>query len=258
MLVTTSYHPTPAELEQARSLAAKLGCPFAQRKQSSLPRLKREYGSPDIVVATTLGLRYFSDESKDPFFFHPSTAQVRVKRLLHGMTDGLLEAAGVQEGDTILDCTAGLCSESILFAYAAGPGGDVTALESEPLIALLVGEGLQAYESGLEVLDQAMRRVKVIQTDHLSELRKRPDNSADVIYFDPMFRQTIEETNALAPLKIIANSSELQAEAVLEARRVARRRVVLKEHRESGEFARLGFRKLLRSNTKIAYGVMDI
>ncbi|MNC23895.1 Ribosomal RNA small subunit methyltransferase J [compost metagenome] len=258
MFVTTSYHPTPAELEQARSLAARLGCLYVQRRQSSLPRLQREHGTQDIVVATTLGLRYFPEGSKEPFFFHPSSAQVRIKRMLHGMADGLLEAAGVQEGDAILDCTAGLCSESILFAYAAGPGGEVTALESEPLIALLVEEGLKTYESGLEVLDQAMRRVKVIQTGHLSELKRRPDKSADVVYFDPMFRQTIEDTSALAPLKAIANGSELQAEAVLEARRVARRRVVLKEHRESGEFERLGFRMLLRPNTKIAYGVMDV
>lgn len=258
MFVTTSYHPSTAELEQARSLAAKLGCRYVQRRQSSLPRLQREYGSQDIVVATTLGLRYFPEGSKEPFFFHPSSAQVRIKRLLHGMPDGLLEAAEVREGDVILDCTAGLCSESILFAFAAGRTGDVTALESEPLVALLVEDGLQSYESGLEVLDQAMRRVKVIHTDHLSELRSRPDKSVDVVYFDPMFRQTIEETNALAPLKAIANSSELQAEAVLEARRIARRRVVLKEHRESGEFERLGFRMIFRPNTKIAYGVMDV
>lgn len=258
MFVTTSYHPSPAELEQARSLAAQLGCRYVQRRQSSLSRLQREYGTQDIIVATTLGLRYFPEGSKDPFFFHPSSAQVRIKRLLQGMTDGLLDAAEVREGDVILDCTAGLCSESILFAYAAGPAGEVTALESEPLVALLVEEGLQTYDSGLEVLDQAMRRVKVIQTDHLAELKRRPDNSADVVYFDPMFRQTIEETNALAPLKAIANNDALQTEAVEEARRVARRRVVLKEHRESGEFERLGFRLLFRPNTKIAYGVMDV
>lgn len=223
-----------------------------------MPRLQREYGRQDILVATTLGLRYFPEGSTAPFFFHPSSAQVRIKRLLQGMPDGLLEAAEIREGDAILDCTAGLCSESILLAYAAGPEGDVTALESEPLIALLVEEGLKIHESGLDVLDHAMRRVKVIQADHLPELQHRQDKSVDVVYFDPMFRQTIEDTSALAPLKVIANRSELQAEAVLEARRVARRRVVLKEHRESGEFERLGFRMLLRPNTKIAYGVMDV
>ncbi len=258
MLVTTSYHPSTTELDQARSLAVRLGCRYVQRRQSSLPRLQREHGTQDIIVATTLGLRYFPEGSKEPFFFHPSSAQVRIKRLLQGMADGLLDAAEVREGDVILDCTAGLCSESILFAYAAGPAGAITALESEPLVALLVEQGLKTYESGLEVLDQAMRRVKVIQTDHLAELKRRPDNSVDVVYFDPMFRQTIEETNALAPLKAIANDSALQAEAIQEAKRVARRRVVLKEHRESGEFERLGFRMLLRPNTKIAYGVMDV
>lgn len=258
MFVTTSYHPTSAELEQARSLALQLSCPYVERRQSSLPRLMRMHGRQDILVATTKGLRYFPEGSAEPFFFHPSSAQVRMKRMLHGMTDGLLEAAGVQRGDSILDCTAGLCSEAILFSYAAGPEGQVTALESEPLVALLVEEGLKLYESGLDDLDEAMRRISVMRTDHLSELKRREDNSVDVVYFDPMFRQSIEETNALAPLKAIANKSALAAEAVLEAKRVARRRVVLKEHRESGEFQRLGFRMIFRPNTKIAYGVMDV
>lgn len=257
MFVTTSYHPTEAEFELAERLAERLSCRLVQRRQSSLPRLQRTYGNQDIVVATTQGLRFFPQGAKEPFFFHPSSAQVRMKRLLRGEPDGLLETAGVRPGDTVLDCTAGLGSESILMAYAAGPEGAVTALESEPLVALLVEEGLKTYNSGLPPLDDAMRRVRVVQADHLDYLKEQPSGSADVVYFDPMFRQTIEETSAIAPLKGIANHGEIRSEAVEEARRVARRTVILKEHRESGEFKRLGFRMILRPHTKIAYGVIE-
>lgn len=257
MFVTTSYHPTPAEFELAERLAKRLSCRLVQRRQSSLPRLQRTYGAQDILVATTQGLRYFPQGTAQPFFFHPSSAQVRFKRLLRGEPDALLETAGVAPGDRILDCTAGLGSESILLSYAAGPEGLVTALESEPLVALILEDGLSTYTSGVEALDAAMRRVRVVQTDHMEYLRQEPDDSFDVVYFDPMFRQTIDETSAIAPLKGIANHRPLSPEAVKEALRVARRRVILKEHRESGEFDRLGFRMLLRPHTKIAYGVIE-
>jgi 16S rRNA (guanine1516-N2)-methyltransferase len=258
MFVTTSYHPTPAELELAGSLAARLSCRYVERRQSSLTRLQQTYGEQDMVVVTTKNLRYFPAGSEEPFFFHPSSAQVRVKRLLNGVPDGLLTAAGVQAGDQVLDCTAGLGSEAILFSFVVGSEGSVTALESEKPVALLVQEGLRTYRSGLGVLDEAMRRVKLVHADHLQYLKELESGSMDVVYFDPMFRQTIEETHAIAPLKAVANHNALDPEAVREACRVARKRVLLKEHKESGEFNRLGFRMLLRPNTKIAYGVIDV
>lgn len=257
MFVTTSYHPTSAEFELAERLAKQLSCPLVSRRQSSLPRLRRVYGEQDIVVATTQGLRYFPQGASEPFFFHPSSAQVRLKRMLRGEPDALIETAEIKPGDSIIDCTAGLGSESILMSYAAGEEGIVTAIESEPLVALLVAEGMQAYTSGVQVLDEAMRRIRLMHADHTEYLASLPDRSVDVIYFDPMFRQTIDETSAIAPLKEIANHNALREEAIEQACRVARRKVLLKEHRESGEFERLGFRMILRPHTKIAYGVIE-
>ncbi|MDF2923355.1 MAG: hypothetical protein K0R57_2269 [Paenibacillaceae bacterium] len=258
MFVTTSYHPASTELKLAKHMAARLGCPYVERRQSSLPRLLRIHGLQDILVVTTKGPRFFPQGADEPFFFHPSTAQIRLKRLLRGEADALLETAEIRPGEAILDCTAGLASESILLAYAAGPQGSVTAVESEPLVALLVEHGLAEYCSGVAEMDEAMRRITLACEDHLDYLGKLADNSMDIVYFDPMFRQTIEETSALAPLKTIANYGALRKEAVAEARRVARRRVILKENRDGDEFARLGFSRIYRPNTKIAYGVIDV
>lgn len=45
----------------------------------------------------------------------------------------------------------------------------------------------------------------------------------------------------------------------MEALRVGRRRVVLKERRESAEFARLGFKYLSGGRyTRVAYGLIEI
>jgi 16S rRNA (guanine1516-N2)-methyltransferase len=257
MFVTTSYHPTQAEFELAERLAKRLDCRLVLRRHSSLPRLQRTYGAQDIVVATTEGLRFFPAGAAEPFFFHPSSAQVRMKRLLRGEPDALLVTAEARQGDRILDCTAGLGSESILLSYAAGPEGSVTAVESEPMVALMLEDGLKSYSSGLEPLDSAMRRICVETADHLDYLRVQPDNSWDVVYFDPMFRETISGTSAIAPLKTVANHQALRPEAVEEARRVARRKVILKENRDSAEFQRLGFAMVFRPHTKIAYGVIE-
>lgn len=257
MFVTTSYHPTAAEHELAGRLAARLSCPLIPRRHSSLPRLKRIHGEQDVLVTTTEGLRFFPTGSGHPFFFHPSTAQIRIKRLLRGESDALAEASGAGPGDTVLDCTAGLGSDAIMFSYLTGPGGSVTALESEPLVALLVEEGMATHESGLAPLDEAMRRIKVVRADHADYLRTLADTSIDVVYFDPMFRVPIKDTSSISPLRTIADDRPLTPESVAEAVRVARRRVVLKEHRDSGEFERLGFRPQYRPYTKIAYGVID-
>lgn len=258
MLVTTSFHPTAAEHEQAVSFANRLNARCVSRKQATLPRLRRTYGPQDILVATTQGLKYYASGAGKPYFFHPSTSQIRIKRLMRGETDVLIETAAVRVGDTVLDCTAGLGSDAILFSYAAGPAGQVTALESEPVVALLLEEGLRTYISGLPELDETMRRILVKQVDHGEYLRSLPDRSVDIVYFDPMFRVPIEDAASISPLRQLANDRALSPETVAEACRVARKRVVLKEHRDSGEFERLGFTKQFRQYTKIAYGVIDL
>lgn len=261
MLVTTSYEPSPQQLDRGRRLADFTGGTFVPRRRLTLPGMRAKYGSPGgeapaILVATERELKYYAPDGTE-LFFHPSTASIRAKRLLRGEDDWMLSVAGVEPGDRVIDCTAGLGSDAIMFALAAGPQGAVTALESEPAVALLLREGLATYTSGIAALDAAMRRIETRCVDHLAYLREQPDNSADIVYFDPMFRRPIGASSSISPLRVLANDDALSPEAVAEAARVARKRVVLKEQRDSGEFARLGFVKNARGGTtKIAYGVM--
>lgn len=259
MLVTTSYYPSPDQIASAERLADELRGTFVSRRRYTLPGLRAKYGArgaaPPILLVTDRELRYHLPGG-DTLFFHPSTALIRCKRLLRGEADVMLEVSGAAEGDTVIDCTAGLGSDAIVFAAGVGPQGRVVALESEPAIALLLREGLAAYTSGVAELDAAMRRIKVRTVDHLAYLRTLPDRCADIVYFDPMFRRPIGESSSIAPLRPIANDSEIAPETIAEARRVARKRIVLKEHRDSREFERLGFERHARGHTKIAYGVM--
>ncbi|MFC5448235.1 class I SAM-dependent methyltransferase [Paenibacillus aestuarii] len=257
MLVTTSYNPSAEVLAHAQRLADTYGGRLVPRRRDSLPQIKKKFTDPAVLLVTKEEIRYY--EGDEPaHFFHPSMALVRIKRLLRGEADLMLQASGAAAGDVVVDCTAGLASDAIVFAYAVGTLGGVTALESEPVPAMLIQEGLAAYESEIPELNSAMRRIAVKQMHHLDYLRQLAADSVDIVYFDPMFRQPIEESSAISPLRTHANAEAVSMEAMAEARRVARKCIVLKEHRDSKEFARLGFEQVLRSTTKTTYGVIRL
>ncbi|WP_079909077.1 class I SAM-dependent methyltransferase [Paenibacillus sp. 32352] len=265
MLITTSYDPRQEQLALAQRLLEQLKqmegvtgpLRIVPRARLSLPQMRERYKEMDIVLVSRERIEYYH-EQQPAMFFHPSTAAIRIKRLLNGEQDTLLHLAQVQPGDTVLDCTAGLGSDSIVFSFGAGEAGAVTALESSPLQCLLLQHGLGSYYSDIPGMIEAMRRIRTVQTDHLDFLRQQKDRSFDVVYFDPMFRKPIHESSSIRSIRGIADSRALSEEAVAEALRVARRTVVMKEHRDSGEFARLGFTELHRSTTKIAYGVIRL
>jgi 16S rRNA (guanine1516-N2)-methyltransferase len=257
VLVTTSYNPSKELVDKAGRLAAAYEGRFVQRQKNSLEQIRKFYSADSVLLVTKEEIRYYEGDSP-AHFFHPSMALVRIKRLLKGEKDPLLEAAGAAEGDAIVDCTAGLASDAIIFSFAAGAAGNVIALESEKIPAMLIQEGLIVYESEVPELNEAMRRITVRRTDHMTYLQQLEAQSVDIVYFDPMFRNPIEESQAISPLRQNANDEAVSLEAIAQARRVARKRIVLKEHRDSKEFARLGFERVLRSTTKTTYGVIRL
>lgn len=255
MLVTTSYHPTTELAERAERIAERLGAVFAERGRTTLAKLRSMHGMSPVLVVSADGLRLDLGNGS-PLFFHPSMAMIRYKRVAGGMRDPLLEISRAKRGDAVVDCTAGLASDSILFAHVVGTEGSVDAYEAEPILAFLLEEGLASYESGEPGLDAAMRRIRVHAGDHLDALRGMGDRSADIVYFDPMFRTPVHESSGISPLRSVADDRPLSKEAVAEAKRVSRGCVLLKEHRSSAEFERLGFAEVVPAGSKIAYGVI--
>jgi 16S rRNA (guanine1516-N2)-methyltransferase len=257
MLVTTAYHPSEEAIERSKRLSEEIQCNWVPRKKDSITTLIKKYKSSSLWVVSSEEMKYIH-ENQSPLFFHPSLALIRVKRLINGEKDTLMECSGIHTGDSVLDCTAGMASDAIVFSFSGGPGSEITALESEEIPYLLIREGLNRYKTDIKPLDESMRRIKVERSDHLSYLQKLPDRSIDIIYFDPMFRSPIEDSTALSPLRSLANSQPLSKESITEALRAARKSVVIKEHRDSGEFARLGFTQVHKTYSKIAYGVIKL
>ncbi|WP_025699230.1 class I SAM-dependent methyltransferase, partial [Paenibacillus forsythiae] len=233
MIITTGDRPLTEVAARAERLAERLGVPYAPRGNQSITKLFSRYEG-EILVVLLEGTRLLRP-GRPQLQFHPSMGFVRAKRVLKGEGDPMLEAAGMAPGDSVLDCTAGLGSDALLFAVRGGERSRVTALESSlPLYALLA-EGMASYASGIGEVDAALRRINVVHSDHRSYLASLPGDSVDIVYFDPMFREPLEDSAAISPLRAYANSDSLAPGSVHEAVRVARKAVVLKEKRGSGE-----------------------
>lgn len=257
MIVTTSEHPEAVIVDRAIRLAAELEGRYVPRSNKTIRSMHGKWEDDEIVVVGEKEIRLML-EGQQPFYFHPSMALVRLKRLRSGGNDTLLTVSEVQSGDIVLDCTAGLCSDSLVFSYAVGDKGRVIAMEASNVLHAIVREGLRVYETGLADIDRAMRTIEPVLGHHQEILSRMEDNSADIVYFDPMFDRPVTASSSMVPLRSQALRAALSAETVRDAKRVARKKVVLKDHRASGQFERLGFRLARASASSVAYGVIDI
>ena len=201
--------------------------------------------------------------------FHPSMALIRLINLLRGGSDRFLEATQLKPGDFLVDATLGLGTDALIGAWAVGEKGNVLALEQSPILAALVQDGLMHFtdiipkaknrdkQDTWAALARASRQIEVRWGAHLEFLGLIPSNSVDVVYFDPMFRHTCEQSHSIQPLHRWSDHRPLDHKAVLEACRIARQRVVLKERKNSSEFQRLGFEILLGGRySPVDYGVI--
>jgi hypothetical protein len=257
MIVTTAGKTTIELIHRAKRIAKALELSYVERMAESIVDLHKQYQA-DVLVVGKNRLQLFKQGTKAAFFFHPNSAMFRVKRLINGDTDPLIEATQLEAGSTFLDCTLGLSSDSIVASYQVGTHGKVVGLEMEKVIAYMVGEGVKTWESGLQVFDEAMRRIKVVQANHYDFLKSQPEGSFDIVYFDPMFEQQITDSNGINELRELANYSDLNKAIIDEAKRVAIKRIVLKDHFRSSRFNTYGFNVIKRPSAKFHFGVLEI
>jgi 16S rRNA (guanine1516-N2)-methyltransferase len=149
-----------------------------------------------------------------------------------------------------------VCSSDL--SYAVGSQGKVIAMEASAVLHAVVREGLQAYVTGLPDVDNAMRTIQTLHGNHEDILQRMEDKSADIVFFDPMFERPISTSSNLIPLRTQAYRELLTEIAVKEAIRVARKKVILKDRRDSGQFQRLGFNQVRMTTSSVAYGVIAI
>lgn len=256
LIATTAGRPDEQSAIFLREIESRLGIPLVERKKRSIRNLQELYRS-DVLVAGKDRYTFYRRGMEEPFFFHPNSAMYRLKRIAKGEADPLMEAAAIEPGDSFLDCTLGLGSDAIVAAHAVGVSGRVEGVEADAVIAFLTEKGLCSFPTDYGVLKEAMERVEVIHSEAVAFLATCPDGSRDIVYMDPMFTVPVEESSNFGQLREIGVQDRLTDEWVQEALRVARKRVVLKDHFRSPLFERFGFQQQIRPYTKVHYGIIE-
>lgn len=254
-IITTAGRPDHLSDRLAEKAHTVLGFPIIPRSKRSVQRLQKEYGE-DVLVAGKDRYELFRIGMEKPFFFHPNSAAFRLKRVLQGETDPLIEASGLKMGDHFLDCTLGLASDSIIAANHIGKAGKCLGLEADATVAFLTQVGLQTFETDSKILFEAMATIEVKHMEAVEFLKTQETSSWDVVYIDPMFSAPIEESSNFSALRQVGVHKTLTKEWVSEALRVCKRRVVIKERYDSIVFDQFALERTIRPSSKIHFGYL--
>ncbi len=255
-VITTGGRPDERSVKLAMEASEVLGYPVVERKKRSVAKLQEVYGA-DVIVAGKDRFDLYRIGMEEPFFFHPNSAAFRLKRLVNGETDPLIEVAQLKNADSFLDCTLGLASDSIIASFITGKRGKVLGVEADQTVAFITGRGLRSFPSESEPLLQAMNRIEVIQAEAVEFLRGQTDSSWDVVYMDPMFHTPIAESSNFTSLRQAGVHCSLSQQWVDQALRVSRRRVVVKDRFDSPIFEQFDMVRKIRPNTKFHFGFIE-
>lgn len=256
MIVTTALKQQ-LELEPlAKKVSFELQIPYVPRNKRSLLSLQKKYETPILIVGQKR-MEYYPLGATSPIFFHPNVAMLRYKRWLNGKHDPFIVATKLTEGMSILDCTLGLASDAIIASLVTGQTGKVVGVEGERVLSYIVKHGLMSHVADDDNFTAALKRIEVVSSDHLSYLKRCPSDSFDVVYFDPMFTETIDTANGINPIKSIALYDDITEETMTHALRVARKRIVLKDHWQSQRFRKFRFHVMKRPAAKFHFGYLE-
>ncbi len=253
--VTTSLRENENLTTKAKKISHLLNAPFFHRRNQGIQDMIESNDMLGILVVCSSKITFISHGGE--FFYHPGIAKLRIKEIKNGKTDQMIKAMDLKHGDSLLDCTLGLGSDALIASYFTG-SGNIIGLEKSTIIGLIVSEGMKSYVDNSDPdLMGAMRKIKVISTDHRDYIKTLPDNSVDIVYFDPMFRAPNKKSCSINTLRPLADYAPLSQETIKDAFRVARKRVVIKESSTGTELSRLGIRTVSGGkHSSIAYGIL--
>jgi 16S rRNA (guanine1516-N2)-methyltransferase len=148
-----------------------------------------------------------------------------------GRGQSIARACGLKSGNTptILDLTAGLGRDAFVLASL---GCQVTMLERNPVIAVLLEDGLRRAVEDPEIGPWVSERLQLVHCDASEYLAASPET--DVIYLDPMFPERKKSAQVKKEMQIfhdVVGDDEDAATLLEQAEGVARQRVVVKRPR---------------------------
>ena len=204
MQVTVSYRGEEKEWEKARLLSQIPTFELKNRKEVN-------WDEPVLQVNRT---GYRVKLARREYRWHPGLLHTRLSA---GWSHPLVRAMNLKTGDEVLDCTLGMGTDAAFLSSMTER--TVVGIEIEPAVALMTHEGLK----------QAGHDVTVINADARQFIETLPDNCFDVVQGDPMFPKGTGVTHSLDVLREVGHHEPLGMEWLSNARRVARKRVVVRD-----------------------------
>lgn len=248
---------TKAYLDYGQELAEKYGFPFCPRNGKTIRQLQSILNSA-LLVAHAQGCYYVN--GPDTLRYHMGLAPLRLKQIQKGKTEYLLEALDLRGDENIIDATFGLGSDALIMAsFLQSASGRILGLESADPVFYVVTEGLLHFKDHTgQISEESRRKIKLLHRDHHTYLSEQADRSVDVVFFDPMFQQPVYGSDHLGGIRTFANADPLLGASIEEAIRVSRKKVVIKERRDSILWSTWPIHKKVGGKySNIAYGVID-
>jgi len=227
LIVTTAANETISLIEKARNLSLKLGIEYCPRQGKPLKYLLENVDLQIFVVNNMRGLSYY-ERGGDETFYHPNMVFIRIVNLQKGYPDSMAASCKLESGMSFFDGTLGLATDSLVAAYVLGESGEITAVEKSFPIYVLVEEGLKFYAEQYPEWASLIERINIKNADNLDFMRESKEQSYDVVYFDFMFSHPVTDSKGIQVIRSLACYDVLTAEHINEARRIAKRRVVVK------------------------------
>ncbi|MFN0063382.1 MAG: class I SAM-dependent methyltransferase [Myxococcaceae bacterium] len=230
--ITTRPQAAREALEIAQAAVAQWSLPYVERGGERLETLLETWDALLVWEPPQWSLA----DSRGTLRYSPGLAQLRLKGLDAGANDDrFLRAAQLWPGDEVLDCTLGLGQDALVAARAVGPQGRVVGLEKCLPIWAVVASGLSEWPT-----HPGSCRIEAVHADSEVWLRLLPDEAFDVVVFDPMFGRPTRAQPGFELMRRFAALDGVSESMLREARRVARRSVVIKAARYSKDLRKLG------------------
>lgn len=239
LAVTVTAKQPGRYIPTARAKAEEWGVPFFDRPERT--PLSERIGTLADAFLVLGGDGWTLHDAQGSLYFSPGMAAVRVKRIGTPTQeeDVLVRLCELKPGDSVLDGTLGLGSDALVCARVVGPTGRVIGIEASLPLFALASEGLARKPPFT-----ASATIEVRRGNALSVFSTLEPRSIDCVIFDPMFDLPKSATPSFDMLRRYALHEPLDEATLAQARRVARRWVVVKGGRYGKEFARLGLTPL--------------
>ncbi|QLB13774.1 16S rRNA (guanine1516-N2)-methyltransferase [Bisgaardia hudsonensis] len=146
-----------------------------------------------------------------------------------GRGEAIAKAVGIKKDylPTIIDATAGLGRDAFVLASL---GCCVRLVERNPIVYLLLQDGLKRAYADVEIGDFMRKNMQLLPNHHISELDIKMD-FADVVYLDPMYPHKQKSALVKKEMRVFQHlvGADLDADDLLEpALKLAQKRVVVK------------------------------